>query len=1128
MGPTGDLPTIAPLHVDRVEVYPYALKCALVSETLDRQVLELSKRSSAGVGPELAFNRCPPKYADKLLELLIGSLNRQLEEPDKYPYISKLRQSAEQELWASLMRLSRFLAAVPKDHIARRVGNIEALVMLFSKYASVNPPVKNGRASVLQAGSASAESLGNFVGILHHLLVTEFKAHPAYSTTLHRLNRCVRTSQVNASAPTGYGSSIVAHLQRLFDWPDRDHAKLVAGYQPIATGHTCFQEFKKCLTQLERDAEPYLPPEAYPSLETFNGWKSQERSTLSQLITSMSLSNPSFVSDSMGSNTFSPNDYREQPFVFIPKDPRGAYRVLVFSGLCRGLAELGSADLPEATQSLLKDCALRWRLTATFKRLAHFEAVASFFGRGELDFDTLNEAFLEMRKHIAHHPCEMWAAPDLKYLSDIFAFLLQEFMDAFCANLEELTRFPVPLGHAFLDAIDYLLDTHALKEAGVERAAYVDALATKLQAIFLRRYERLTATAAPEAGGSEALNLRLLAKLIMRDIRHAAQLFRAPLLGAIDATGILVGFELNHFTLQAENMLNGRESDSIPVEDALSFYNDVVQLYELGKAHVADLEVGINLVPWFNRQFTRWLAALDGKSQGWVELAIKYDKFVPVSETSLHSSSVDDLVCGFREQLDFLHSLTWPNDLLESRSMAKVAKVIMRASRRMPRGLKGSTAENQGGGITKAQCTVINNIFHLRRRTQELFRDLDYQRYSSVLAAYIKPMDNAPRTRMFYIKVVSAEFLKECDAGKDNDAYAVLSLGSETLLTTTVQWDNATPRWNETCGVALDSPRDLQIRIFDRDLLTDDLCGEGVLRLDPQANWSREDADIWLELEPQGRVLFSISTADEKDDPHYYVTKAIRILEMHEMDLLQSMVANFTGPIKRSLNRKRVLRYLHRRRAGGIPNLLIPHRAPPETSFTDEDCDRALTALADLFDAGLSLPFSLLYEACGCRLVTSVWRECLLAVETSMVPPFSEHRAVPSPLTRAEFEFLMRLVELLKVFFHGGEDADGLPLQMLEIPNYRLLHAIQSFYFDPTDSLIDAYLMAYKSSAASPLCGRPPATYKADVILRVIRMKGDKRGVQFVAGQLSLRLKTLEWARSQRDRSATGCRHPPP
>ncbi|KAJ9079546.1 hypothetical protein DSO57_1034449 [Entomophthora muscae] len=379
-----ELSSILPLEVNAKEAYSAALKCALLSEHLEKRSQELSKLSQ-----EVSVHSptgCSPKYIEKLLQALIKTLKRHLKDPHKYPFINNFKQT-DQEFWDVLMRFSTYLNSIPNDMVQQRVGNIEAVIMIFSKYAMQAQPTSNEQASILQKGTVPAENLDKFCGIIRRLLDNEFKPHPAYPTTLRRLIQCVESSQGDGTPVLSYAQSLVLHLQKLFSCPDIDHLKLVAGYKPICNGHSSFQDLKKCLMHLTKNLQPYFPPDEYLTADDFANYKAQERAELSQLIAAMSLRDPDLVSCYIESNAFSSDDYREKPYTIIPKNPRNIYRALTIVITQKELVETDDTSAPsDASLALLSECALRWRLGTTFRLIANLEAAAHFFGTGNLRF----------------------------------------------------------------------------------------------------------------------------------------------------------------------------------------------------------------------------------------------------------------------------------------------------------------------------------------------------------------------------------------------------------------------------------------------------------------------------------------------------------------------------------------------------------------------------------------------------------------------------------------------------------------------------------------------------------------------------------------------------------------------
>ncbi|KAI9294136.1 hypothetical protein K502DRAFT_324985 [Neoconidiobolus thromboides FSU 785] len=1030
--------------VDENELYPFVLRCVILTECLTERLNQLNNKDGAGDSNQ--NSQANPKQNEKLLEQLVKSLKKHIGDIKKSSLINNFQSIKNNKNFIICLKsFHNFLAGVSTREVTQKIGNIEALIMIFTKYSNpVSTETKNLSHQEIKA--ITNEHITLFASLLRQILNLEFNSHPGYANTLQRINQCIQPSKESAANLSSSDHGALNLLPTLFSMSYGEHDKLLKAYKPHCNELSALQDLKKCLTHLELMLLPYLKNDEYPTPNAYQLFKTQERSTLNQLIVGISMSNPGLLASGQEMAGMSVNDHQERNFIYIPKEPREAYRLLVYlcikNDFIKNKEKLKSNNpyaLLDKTQTILKECSIRWRITSVHKHLSYLEAIVNFYTQGMLGLDYLIDALSQLDKSFNQTPITNWPVTERVYYFQIESFLNQKLCDELMQGLMNLDKFPLDNAKFLIEHIEQNLLGDLFNEFGFDKENAIQEMNNTIQTILAQRYETLNEFAAPEAGESEAQNLRLMAKLIMRDINKSIKIFEHPFLNQIDVSKILIDQELKFFTLQVENMNNSKESELIPVEDAFDFYNTVLKLYDMVKAIHPDFKINLNLVQWFNRQFNKWLNALDDKANGWVELAIKYDQFKETSEMALHSSSVDDLLQCFREQLDFVHKLIWPNDLLESRLMAKVAKVIYEGvnlyahemetlfNKEMEENFsneheKGSQwnllAKTQKGiqdqrEFKKEMCIKINNLYQLRKRIQELFSNLDYARYSKVLAEYQKQQENGEeKVTMFYINIVMAEFLKECDIGKDNDAYTILKLNDEKIFTTSIQWDSALPRWNETCGISLHKAEKLKVEVFDKDYIKDDLCGEGYLNLDPEGDWSTEDKDIWVELQPQGRILLSISTADEKDDPQYYVSKALKLLEMKERDLLHLILEKLSEEIKVNLSRKSLLKELNKRKQSVLGKFLNKKASAQGQEFTEEECDQALWNLCNYLDIKLNLPYTYLYPPLGHKFINSIWKECLLSIEACTVPSFSVHKQVPKPLTKTEFEFCMMAVEV--------------------------------------------------------------------------------------------------------------------
>lgn len=99
-----------------------------------------------------------------------------------------------------------------------------------------------------------------------------------------------------------------------------------------------------------------------------------------------------------------------------------------------------------------------------------------------------------------------------------------------------------------------------------------------------------------------------------------------------------------------------------------------------------------------------------------------------------------------------------------------------------------------------------------------------------------------------------------------------------------------------------------------------------------------------------------------------------------------------------------------------------------------------------------------LTDASMIMVMTRLWKEVLIALESLLVPPLSDKPSTQRPLTQQEMDIVFKWLELLFEFFHARDEqtgeAMGVPADVLKSPKYSELATLNFFYFDSTDNLI--------------------------------------------------------------------------
>ena len=132
-------------------------------------------------------------------------------------------------------------------------------------------------------------------------------------------------------------------------------------------------------------------------------------------------------------------------------------------------------------------------------------------------------------------------------------------------------------------------------------------------------------------------------------------------------------------------------------------------------------------------------------------------------------------------------------------------------------------------------------------------------------------------------------------------------------------------------------------------------------------------------------------------------------------------------------------------------------RASIAPQATAADIENALQPLFAYFDENFATMKATLTDATMVAVMTRLWKEVLMAIESLLVPPLSEKPSDKKPLTEKELDVVYRWLQLLFDFFNArDEDGEvlGVPAEVLRSPKYHELASLNFFYFDSTDNLI--------------------------------------------------------------------------
>ncbi|KAK4892064.1 hypothetical protein LTR27_009414 [Elasticomyces elasticus] len=377
----------------------------------------------------------------------------------------------------------------------------------------------------------------------------------------------------------------------------------------------------------------------------------------------------------------------------------------------------------------------------------------------------------------------------------------------------------------------------------------------------------------------------------------------------------------------------------------------------------------------------------------------------------------------------------------------------------------------------------INDIEFATEHLDKLEKEINVDACAEVINRLDPPPPANVRARgggskfMFTIKIIEAEDLKAGDANGSSDPYVVL--GDEyqkRLAKTKTVYQSLNPRWDETIDILTTGPLNVVATVWDWDMLGDHDClGRTSLKLDPSHFNDYLPREYWLDLDTQGRVLVRVSMEGERDDIQFYFGKAFRTLKRTERDMARKVTDKLSSYIQQCLSRRTlrallsqgtVLGGVSMNQAKGYFSKLAgrtgPANAQPATTPgggpTPQDIGNALKPLLNYFDDNFAIMKQTLTDSAMITVMTRLWKEALVTIETLLVPPLSDKPSAQKPLMQQEVDIVYRWLQTLFDFFYAYDEEDkqahGVPLDVLKSPKYHDLQNLAFFYFESTDNLV--------------------------------------------------------------------------
>ncbi|RYP24747.1 hypothetical protein DL765_000293 [Monosporascus sp. GIB2] len=547
--------------------------------------------------------------------------------------------------------------------------------------------------------------------------------------------------------------------------------------------------------------------------------------------------------------------------------------------------------------------------------------------------------------------------------------------------------------------------------------------------------------------------------------------------------------------------------EELDVQDGFDLYKELVEIRRIHRSSLPNAPFTFDVEELLVDFVWRWIRTVEVRVEEYVEEAIKQDSFQVRSQgpdhitldSERHSHSVIDMFQLFHQTADQLFKLEWDNDLHHARFMTALARIFSNgiakyceivdqkfikemdtprpseqeaiAAAQTAQGKFMQYAKDAWNSKEKIEpfqfysesLVKLNNIEWAMQELDKLEKSMNVDACVRILEKVDGPKKQVkrPAKYVFTIKIVEAEDLKACDPNGLSDPYVVLvDEYQKRLHRTRIITKNLNPRWDESVDVIVSSPLNVVATIWDYDMFGDhDFVGRTSLKLDPLHFSDYLPREFWLDLDTQGRILLRVSMEGERDDIQFYYGKAFRHLKRTERDMVRKITDKLTRYIHTSLSREALAKLTKTNLTTQFTSMFssMNKRASVAPQTTPADVENALQPLFTYFNENFAIMKTTLTDATMVAVMTRLWKEVLLAIESLLVPPLSDKPSDKKPLGEKELDVVYRWLQLLYDFFNARDEdgeALGVPAENLRSPKYHELASLNFFYFDSTENLI--------------------------------------------------------------------------
>lgn len=698
---------------------------------------------------------------------------------------------------------------------------------------------------------------------------------------------------------------------------------------------------------------------------------------------------------------------------------------------CRGD---GDSLLTNKARDLLLLCARVWRLdvpsrTACLFAAAHILGLVldPLFGDsakevGPIDLEALTAVFQCCKRWIEDGKLDweekhQWALPD----QDLWAkYLGYSYSEVFHSIRDCLSSVAGPVKPKFAPYLNFLADYIESDSlfSRVEESGLPKKWEKRLSRTIMRTAEALYATflkTLPRDDTISLMHVMDIAEQLVKTIKLLQSRYKQPLLGFLDVSKTYAAVVTCMFASDSQNILNHicgnltKRGEFLNYGDALEVYKELSEIRLVHK-QVSKTAFPFPLEDFFYPYLESWLSESSQKIKDFVTSALAEDDFQSMDPENgkMHSTLVHDIFSLIKQYLSILKGLNWADEyqlamastyLIQSISSCclvyatEISNIITNELREEVKTVQDASwfAEmknmvNKGAEkwepyhFLARTCIGLNNLNAMANHLAKLEELVDPE-HVLLITNTRNPGAQKFTSHVFSIRVVKAENLTSAESNL-RPYLTLVDILAKKMVARTRTMLSANPEWDEEYELTIPANTAMTVSatVWDEKFGSHSVCGRALIQLEPHKfKHDGVPQEVFLDLDPEGRVLIEIAVESEREDAMFAMGRAHRVLKRAQERITKLIVAKFTKFIQLCFSRHAL------KSVCGASGNIKP---------TEQQMDEAMLPLYDYLNMNLKVLAQNLTNDLLLQVMLEAWNVIVASADELLLPKLTSSRAL--------------------------------------------------------------------------------------------------------------------------------------